>query len=54
MTEKNFISLAAAGLFAANAAHASVDLIAIGGLDGNQPDLSTLTAAPLENGVVCR
>ena len=34
----------------APAAHASVDLIAVGGLSGNQRDLSTDTAAALENG----
>jgi DNA-binding beta-propeller fold protein YncE len=32
-------------------AHASVDLAAIGTLSGQMPDLSTETAAPLENGV---
>jgi hypothetical protein len=33
------------------AAHASVQLIAIGSLSGTYQDLSTATAAPLENGV---
>jgi hypothetical protein len=51
VTRKHSISFAAAALFAATAAHASVDLIAIGSLDGNSTDLSTDTAAPLENGV---
>jgi len=38
-------------LFAASAAQAQIDLIAIGQIDGNYQDLSTRTAAPLENGV---
>lgn len=42
--------LALAALIAAPSAHASVDLIAIGTLSGNTTDLSTATAAPLENG----
>jgi hypothetical protein len=38
-------------LLAVPAAHAGVDLIAIGGIDGSYEDLSTETATPLENGV---
>ena len=34
----------------ASSAHAAVDLIAVGTLDGHGPDLSAQTAAPLENG----
>jgi hypothetical protein len=40
-----------AAIFAASNAHAGVDLIAIGTLSGNASDLSSETAAPLENGV---
>ncbi|MDM0071168.1 esterase-like activity of phytase family protein [Variovorax sp. J31P207] len=42
-------ALAAAALVPA--AHAGVDLIAIGSISGSYEDLSTRTAAPLENGV---
>ena len=35
----------------AAAAHASVDLVAIGGISGTYQDLSSRTAAPLENGI---
>jgi len=49
--KKTRLSLFAASLFAATAAQASVDLIAIGSLDGHGADLSTETAALLENGV---
>ncbi len=51
MTRKHSISLAVVSLFAATTAHAGVDLIAIGSLDGNSADLSVATAAPLENGI---
>ncbi len=50
MNYKKLIPLAVASLFATSAAHASVDLIAIGKLEGLGPDLSAATAAPLENG----
>lgn len=43
-----FLALAAA--FAAPSAHATVDLIAVGSLDGHVGDLATQTSAPLENG----
>jgi len=40
-----------ASLFVAPAAHADIDLIAIGSVSGNYEDLSTETAGLLENGV---
>jgi hypothetical protein len=49
--QHKLLTLALAALFAAPSAHATVDLIAIGSLSGQQSDLSTETAAPLENGV---
>ena len=45
------LSLLIAAACAAMDAQASVDLIAIGQLDGHRSDLSAATAAPLENGV---
>lgn len=51
MKNKKLISLLLITLFAAPAAFASVDLIAIGSLSGSFSDLSTQTAGPLENGV---
>lgn len=48
--QQKLLPLALAAAFAATSAHASVDLIAIGTLSGNTADLSTQTAAPLENG----
>src|SRR4051794_13249328 len=51
MTSKKIIPALLASVFAASAAHASVDLIAIGGLNGNGSDLSTQTSGLLENGV---
>jgi hypothetical protein len=44
------LSASASSLMLATAAHASVDLIAIGQLGGRAGDLSKETAAPLENG----
>src|SRR5262249_41669629 len=51
MTRKNFLPLLLASLFVAPAAHADIDLIAIGSVSGNYEDLSTETAGLLENGV---
>ena len=51
MTHLKLLPLAMASLLATSAAHAAVDLIAIGGLSGHGQDLATDTAAPLENGV---
>lgn len=48
---KKLIPLALAAAFAIPAAHASVDLVAVGSLSGLYQDLATETAAPLENGV---
>jgi len=45
------IAVALSALIALPAAHAGVDLIAVDGLSSSQSDLSTETAAPLENGV---
>lgn len=54
MTKKNLLALALAGIFGASAAHASIDLIAIGSLSGGSAgsfaDLSGLTGT-LENGL---
>jgi len=50
MFRKTLLSVAITSLFA-SAGHASVDLIAIGEIDGSYEDLSSQTAAPLENGV---
>jgi hypothetical protein len=44
------LPLALAAILAAPSAQATVDLIAIGTLSGNAPDLSAETSAPLENG----
>ena len=51
MTQKKFIPIVLASLLAAHGASASGILLAIGSLSGNISDLSTQTAAPLENGV---
>jgi hypothetical protein len=51
MTHKKIIPLLLATLFATPAAHASIDLLAVGSLSGNISDLSSATAGPLENGV---
>jgi hypothetical protein len=48
--QRKLLCLALAAVFAAPSAYAAVDLIAIGTLSGNTTDLSTETAAPLENG----
>ena len=49
--KKKIIPVICASLFAVPAAHASIDLIAIGSLNGTFSDLSTQTSGPLENGV---
>lgn len=51
MTKKKLLPLIISSLLATSSAHAAVDLIAMGGIDGNYEDLDTQTAAPLENGV---
>ena len=51
MTGKNLIPLFLASLLTAPAAHATVDLIALGSVSGTYEDLATDTADPLENGV---
>ena len=51
MTRKKLLPLLISSLFATTAAQASVDLIAIGSIDGSYEDLASQTAAPLENGV---
>ena len=48
--QRKLLPLALAAILGAPSAHAAVDLIAIGTLSGNTTDLSTETAAPLENG----
>jgi hypothetical protein len=48
--QQKLLPLALAATFAAAPAYAGVDLIAIGTLSGTTTDLSTQTAAPLENG----
>jgi len=47
---RKLLFLAFAAAFAAPSAHAAVDLIAVGSLDGHVGDLATQTSAPLENG----
>lgn len=49
--QRTLLSLALGALFVSPAAHATVDLIAIGSLDAHVGDLATQTAAPLENGI---
>src|SRR5215470_4673477 len=51
MKRQKLLPFLLAASFAAPAAHASVDLIAIGSISGTYEDLSAETAAPLENGV---
>src|SRR5262245_43216304 len=51
MTRTHLLLLLLASLVAAPAAHATIDLIAIGSVSGSYEDLSTQTAGPLENGV---
>jgi len=48
--QQKLLTLALAAALATPSAYAAVDLIAIGTLSGNTSDLSTQTAAPLENG----
>ena len=48
---KKIVSAVFISLFGSASVHASVDLIAIGGISGAYEDLSTQTAAPLENGI---
>lgn len=51
MNKQRLLPFLLASLFAAPAAQAGVDLIAIGSISGTYEDLSAETAAPLENGV---
>ena len=51
MSRRKLIPVLLPALLAVPAAHAGVDLIAIGGINGAYEDLSAETAAPLENGV---
>jgi len=51
MNGQKLFPLLLGAMFAAPAAQASVDLIAIGAISGTYEDLSSETAAPLENGV---
>ena len=51
MTRKKLLPLVISSLLASTTAHASVDLIAVGSIDGSYEDLATQTAYPLENGV---
>lgn len=51
MTTRKLIPFLLASLFTVHQAHAAVDLIAIGSIDGKLADLSTETAGPLESGV---
>ncbi|MFZ2171794.1 MAG: hypothetical protein WAW61_19410 [Methylococcaceae bacterium] len=51
MIKKHLIPYFLLPVFAAPAAQADIDLIAIGEVNANYQDLSTKTATPLENGV---
>ncbi len=51
MTKKHLIPYLLLPVFAAPAAQAEIDLIAIGEVNANYQDLSAKTATPLENGV---
>lgn len=51
MTRKAVFPLLISTLFVSAAAQADIDLIAIGSIDGSYEDLSSQTAAPLENGI---
>jgi hypothetical protein len=51
MTKKHLIPFLLLPFFAVPAAHADIDLIAIGEVNANYQDLSTKTAIPLESGV---
>ena len=50
MPRQSRLVLALAALFSIPAAQAEIKLVAVGGLSGHGTDLSTETAAPLENG----
>jgi len=50
MLRHSLLAVATASFLLVPAAHASVELIAVGGLSGHDRDLSVETAAPLENG----
>lgn len=50
MPRLRLLSATIASLFLISAAHASIDLVAVGGLSGHDTDLSSQTAAHLENG----
>lgn len=50
MTRRKPLNVALLAMLATSSVHASVDLIATGSLSGQTTDLSTETAAPLENG----
>lgn len=51
MKKNTHIGMLLAALFAGQSAYATVDLIAIGSIDGNYEDFALQTAAPLENGI---
>lgn len=51
MKKKKLIAAICASLLTAPAAHASIDLIAIGSLSGTFSDLASQTSGPLENGL---
>ena len=51
MTNTNRIGILITALFAAHSAYASIDLIAIGNINGNYEDFAVQTAGALENGV---
>ncbi len=51
MTVKKLLSVLIVPVLVSTAAHAGVELIAIGTIDGAYQDLSNPTAAPLENGI---
>jgi DNA-binding beta-propeller fold protein YncE len=50
MTQRKLLTVAVLAMLATSSVHAAVDLIATGSLSGESTDLSTETAAPLENG----
>ena len=51
MKKNTYIGMLLTALFSSQAAYASVDLIAIGSIDGSYEDFALQTANPLENGV---
>jgi len=51
MLTKRILPVLISSLLASTSAYASVDLIAIGSINGNYEDLASQTAAPLENGI---